>query len=79
MENEIVKEYSNSEMTIIWKPKTCIHSAECVKRLPEVYKPNEKPWIQMENAGTEALKTQIDACPSGALTYRMSNQESIED
>ena len=73
-EREIIKEYSNEELTILWKPKTCIHAAECVKRLPNVYKPNEKPWIQIENSSTEELKAQIDACPSAALSYRTKGE-----
>jgi len=68
-DKEIVKEYTNGELTVIWKPKKCIHAAECVKRLPNVYNPNEKPWIKAENATIKELKEQIDACPSGALTY----------
>jgi len=66
---EIVIKYKNNDITILWKPKKCTHAAECVKRLPEVYKPKEKPWLTIENASSEALKTQIDACPSGALSY----------
>ncbi len=72
---EIIKEYTNGELTILWKPKTCIHAAECVKRLPKVYKPTEKPWIQMENASTEQLKEQIMACPSGALSFEINNNK----
>jgi len=56
---EIIKEYSNEELSIIWKPQICIHAAECVKRLPKVYKPKEKPWLIIENATTEELKLQI--------------------
>ena len=66
---EIVNEYSNGEITILWKPKICIHAGECVKRLPNVYRPKEKPWIQIKNATTAELKEQIMACPSGALSY----------
>lgn len=73
MSNEIVKEYSNEEITVIWKPKACIHAAECVKRLPNVYNPNAKPWITINNAATEELMSQIEACPSGALSYRLNN------
>ena len=69
MENEIKKEYSNGELTVVWKPQTCIRAAECVKALPNVYNPNEKPWIKIENATTEELKKQINKCPSGALSY----------
>uniref|UniRef100_UPI004047ED64 (4Fe-4S)-binding protein n=1 Tax=Roseivirga sp. TaxID=1964215 RepID=UPI004047ED64 len=71
MEKEIVKEYSNGELTVVWKPAKCIHAAECVKALPEVYNPKEKPWIKAENASTQALKDQIAKCPSGALSYKI--------
>ncbi|PIQ47037.1 MAG: hypothetical protein COW03_17100 [Cytophagales bacterium CG12_big_fil_rev_8_21_14_0_65_40_12] len=78
MEKEIVKEYSNGELTVIWKPAKCIHAAECVKALPEVYNPAEKPWIKAENASTQALKDQIAKCPSGALSYKMNEKEDQE-
>ena len=74
---EIVKEYSNDEITIVWQPTKCIHAAECVKALPEVYNPKIKPWIKIENATTEALKAQVDKCPTGALSYH-SKGESDE-
>jgi uncharacterized Fe-S cluster protein YjdI len=78
MEKEIVKEYSNGELTVVWKPAKCIHAAECVKALPEVYNPDEKPWIKAENASTQALKDQIAKCPSGALSYKMNGKEDQE-
>ncbi len=74
-EREIVKEYSNGELTVVWKPKKCIHAAICVKTLPEVYNPEEKPWIKAENASTDALIAQIDQCPSGALGYYKKDGE----
>ena len=73
---EIVKEYSNGELTVVWKPRQCIHSAICVKTLPKVYKPEEKPWIQAENATTEELMAQIDKCPSGALSYYLESEST---
>jgi uncharacterized Fe-S cluster protein YjdI len=69
---EIFKEYQKDGLTIIWKPKRCIHSGVCVKTLPMVYDPKAKPWIKPENASVEALKNQINNCPSGALSYRES-------
>ena len=72
-EREIIKEYRNGELTVVWKPKKCIHAAVCVKTLPEVYDPNAKPWIKAENASIDALKSQIDKCPSAALSYRMND------
>jgi uncharacterized Fe-S cluster protein YjdI len=62
-------EYSNNDITIVWQPKICIHAAVCVKTLPKVYKPREKPWLTIENASTDELKEQISKCPSGALSF----------
>ena len=72
MEKEI--EYSNDDITIVWKPKKCIHAGECVKTLPQVYKPKEKPWISIEKASTAELESQIGKCPSGALSYYKNEQ-----
>lgn len=75
-EREIIKEYTNGDLVVVWKPKSCIHSAVCVKTLPEVYKPEEKPWISPENASIDALKAQIDLCPSGALSYYTKGEKA---
>ena len=73
-------EYSTNEITIIWKPDLCMHSGICVRMLPAVYHPKEKPWINATNADTEALVNQINCCPSGALSYRLNSYlESNKD
>jgi len=64
------KEYSNGEVTILWKAEKCIHSAICVKTLPKVYHPKEKPWINPENASSQELIDQVSKCPSGALSIK---------
>ncbi len=64
------KEYTNGDITIIWKAEKCIHSGICVKTLPEVYNPNERPWIKIDNATSKELKEQVAMCPSGALTIK---------
>ncbi len=67
---DTVKEYPNGEITVVWKPELCQHAGVCVKLLPKVYNPKEKPWIKVENATNAELKHQISKCPSGALSYR---------
>ena len=57
MEKKI--EYTNGELTIIWKPELCQHAGICVKMLPNVYHPKERPWVQIENATTEELIAQL--------------------
>lgn len=69
MSTEAVKTYTNGEITIVWEPGKCTHSGMCVKSLPQVYNPQAKPWIKIENATTDQLKAQLDRCPSGALSY----------
>ncbi len=64
------KEYTNGEITIVWKPGICTHSGICVRTLPNVYKPNERPWIQMENAISSEMIDQVAKCPSGALSIK---------
>ena len=66
---EITKEYENEDILVKWQPHKCVHAGVCVKSLPNVYKPKEKPWITIENGTTDELKAQISNCPSRALTY----------
>jgi uncharacterized Fe-S cluster protein YjdI len=70
--------YSNGEVTVVWKPKQCIHSTLCWKGLSAVFNPKEKPWIKIEGAGTEQIIEQVRKCPSGALSYYL-NKEAPEN
>lgn len=62
------KEYTNGEVTIVWKPELCTHSQNCIKGLPAVFEYGARPWIKPEGAATEAIIEQVKKCPSGALT-----------
>lgn len=77
MPKETLK-YTNNEVTVVWKPKTCIHSTICWKELIEVFNPRERPWIKMEGADTQRIIEQVRKCPSGALSYYM-NADEIKD
>jgi uncharacterized Fe-S cluster protein YjdI len=75
MEKNITKKYTNGEVTVIWQPALCIHSARCWKGeegLPEVFNPKEKPWIKPEGAETNRIIEQVKKCPSGALSFEMN-------
>ncbi|HMV42596.1 MAG TPA: (4Fe-4S)-binding protein [Leptospiraceae bacterium] len=79
MENEIEKKYTNQDITVIWKPKVCIHSAVCFKGLPGVFNPKKRPWVTIEGATSEEIMAQIDKCPSGALSYVRNDSSGIEE
>ena len=66
---DITKEYTNEEVTIVWQSGKCIHSANCVRNNPDVFQPKEKPWIKPEGSTTEKIIDTVKKCPSGALTY----------
>ena len=72
-DSESIKEYTNGDITVVWKPNTCIHSAKCAKGLASVFDPKKKPWINVEGDTSEAIMRQIDQCPSKALSYRKNN------
>ena len=65
---DIIKRYSNGEVTVVWQPSLCVHSAVCVRGLPEVFNPRRRPWVVLEGTPTEAIVNQVESCPSGALS-----------
>jgi len=64
------KEYTNGEVTIVWKQDVCIHAAEWAKNLPRVFNPRERPWIRPENATSELIIEVVNKCPSGAISIK---------
>jgi uncharacterized Fe-S cluster protein YjdI len=78
--NDITKKYTNGEVTVIWKPGRCIHSAICWEKtsgLPEVFNPQVRPWINMDGASTCKIVEQVKKCPTGALSYIMNEEENF--
>lgn len=82
MGRDIKKEYKKDDITIVWQPDVCIHSAICWRgehALSTVFNPSERPWIKPEAETTERIIAQINKCPSGALSYYKSGEkENIE-
>lgn len=52
--DEVVKTYTNGEITIVWKPDLCIHSRKCFTGLPRVFNPNKRPWVNI--SGSDIVK-----------------------
>ncbi|MBT8377847.1 MAG: (4Fe-4S)-binding protein [Ignavibacteria bacterium] len=71
---EILKKYSNKDITVIWKPSACIHSTNCWKASLKVFNPKRKPWIDMSGGTTEEVIKIINDCPSGALSFERNNE-----
>jgi len=75
--NKAIK-YPNNDITVVWKPDTCIHSTLCWKGLLQVFNPKEKPWVNMDGASTEKIIEQVRKCPSGALSYHLNREVPAE-
>jgi uncharacterized Fe-S cluster protein YjdI len=76
--SSLTKKYSTEELTIVWKPGQCIHSAKCWRPpsgLMKVFNPNERPWIKPEAGTTEEIIEHVNKCPSGALSYFLHEKE----
>jgi putative redox protein len=65
--------YANDEITVVWKPEFCQHSARCWSQLPEVFDYRKKRWINPDGAATEKIIEQVKKCPSGALSFFYNN------
>lgn len=78
MEDKIIQ-FENKQLIVTWNSKQCIHSEKCWKGLSQVFKPKEKPWIQLENVSDELIVAQIKQCPSGALAYKFKKEEKMDE
>ena len=65
------KAYGASGVTVYYDRGRCLHFAECVRGLPEVFDVKKRPWIQPQNASAEQVTEVVRRCPSGALHYRL--------
>ena len=79
---EITKQYTNGEITVVWKPHLCDHSALCMMGSPKVFDASRRPWINMKAESSQDIIKTVDTCPTKALTYRynqiMAEKASIE-
>lgn len=74
MRDEITRTYTNGEVTVVWKPNLCQHSAICFRGLPKVFDPRRRPWVDPQGASTEEIVAQVQKCPSRALTYLLNEE-----
>jgi putative redox protein len=67
-ETENKHTYSNEDVTVVWKPELCKHSARCATQLPQVFNPAAKPWVNVDGATSKEIIEQVAKCPTGALS-----------
>ncbi|MEU7555781.1 (4Fe-4S)-binding protein [Streptomyces sp. NPDC044571] len=67
------KAYNGQHITVTYETGRCLHAAECVRGLPEVFDTGLRPWIQPDGSDPERVAEVIRRCPSGALQYRLAD------
>ena len=70
------KAYKGKNVTVFFDARRCLHVAECVSGLPEVFDTDKRPWIQPENASTETVAEVVRRCPTGALHYALTTGDA---
>ena len=70
--------YPSDAITVSYDPKICIHAAECVHGLPEVFDPKKKPWVNPDVSTPDEIEKVILRCPSGALKYERHDTQNQE-
>ena len=69
-ETDIKKEYANEQIVVTWEPAYCIHTANCLNGLPEVFDAWRRPWIEVDKASADDIADVVMRCPTGALHFR---------
>ncbi len=73
--------YKSDDINVSFNPRLCIHAAECVRGLPEVFDPKKRPWIEPANASANEIAEVVKRCPSGALKFesRKVQNENVSE
>ena len=71
------KKYSGDKVDVYFNIDKCEHAGKCVHGNSEVFSVLRKPWILPDESTSEDLIRIIEKCPSGALKYRLKDQDEI--
>ena len=74
----MAKTYRGTNIEIDFELKRCIHARNCFLKLPQVFDPARRPWVDPDAASAEEVAAMVRTCPSGALTYRRLDEAADE-
>src|SRR5712691_10717740 len=79
---DVSRTYANDQIEVVWEPEYCIHVAECIRGLSDVFDPWRRPWVDVNEADPDEISEVIRRCPTGALHFRrldVGEQEPTDD
>jgi len=59
-------------------PRRCVHAAECLRGLPQVFNVRRRPWVDPNAAAPERIAEVISRCPSGALSFKRIDEKTAK-
>ncbi|WP_399171995.1 (4Fe-4S)-binding protein [Streptomyces sp. PanSC19] len=74
-----LKEYEGEGITVTFEPRRCLHAAECVHGLPEVFDLSRRPWVLPGAAEPARVAEVVRRCPSGALQYHHRPEDAVPE
>lgn len=75
---ETSRDYEAEGVVVHWKQERCSHSGMCYNTLPEVFRPDERPWVVAGAAPADQVLDVVELCPTGALTYTRTAKGSSD-
>jgi CDGSH-type Zn-finger protein/uncharacterized Fe-S cluster protein YjdI len=71
--SEKLHAFEGHDIRVTWSKARCIHAAECVRGLPRVFRPGERPWVSPEAGSAEGIAEVVMRCPTGALHFERTD------
>lgn len=71
-------QFTGDLVDVDWDGRLCIHIAECGQSEGDVFVGGRQPWCMPDVAAVEDVADIVERCPSGALSYRIKQQELQE-
>lgn len=69
MAPNVQREYRTEQIVVYWEPTLCIHAAECLRGLPQVFNVRRRPWVEVTAATAGEIAAVVKRCPSSALRF----------
>jgi uncharacterized Fe-S cluster protein YjdI/CDGSH-type Zn-finger protein len=68
-QRDVNKAYRTDRIVVSWEPGFCIHAGNCVRGVPAVFNPRDRPWVHPDAADADTIARVIQTCPTGALHF----------
>ncbi|MCH7481095.1 MAG: (4Fe-4S)-binding protein, partial [Chloroflexi bacterium] len=70
------RDYTGKDIRVSYDIRRCIHAAECVRGLPEVFDTRKRPWIEVDNADSDRVAEVVIRCPA-AIPIRFATDPPL--